>query len=501
MAVSTEHEAVRAMSVRELASRIRAGELGAVDVAEAYLAQIEAVDQHVRAYRLTTPEVAKARAEAVDRARENGETLGLLAGVPMALKDIFVTKGIETTCGSKILEGWIPAYEGTPAARLHAAGAVLLGKLSMDEFAMGSSNENTPYSVVRNPWDARHVPGGSSGGSAAAVAARAAAFSLGTDTGGSIRQPASMCNVVGLKPTYGRVSRYGMIAFASSLDQAGPIARRVRDAAAVLQTIAGADPLDATSVDTEAPEYLAACDRGAKGLRIGVHRDALRLEGLDNDVGTAFEHSLRVLRDGGAELVDVELPHFRHAIATYYVLAAAEASSNLARYDGIRYGSRVSRGTLTETYEATREAGFGPEVKRRIMLGTFVLRKDSYEAYYGRAQRVRTLIARDYERAFECCDVIASPTSPVPAFPIGDRVDDPLAMYLMDVFTIGVNLAGLPGISIPGGFSRATDQRPRLPIGFQLCARRFGEEALLAAAAAHEDATEWHLEIPPGVSG
>ena len=487
---------IRNLSVRELAGKVRAGELSALQTTAAYLEQIEASEPKVHAYRVRLADAAVERAEALDARRTSGEPLGPLAGVPMALKDIFVTKGVPTTCGSKILEGFVPPYEGTHARRLREADSVLLGKLAMDEFAMGSSNENTPYEQVHNPWDLDHVPGGSSGGSAAAVAAGSAAFTLGTDTGGSIRQPASLTNLVGLKPTYGRISRYGMIAFASSLDQAGPMTRDVRDAALVLGTLAGRDPKDATSLPDPVPDYAAACGRGAKGMRVGIQRDALELEGLDPEVRAAFDRSLDVLKDAGAELVDVELPHFEHGVATYYVLCTAEASSNLARYDGIRYGLREDADNLLDTYERTREVGFGPEVKRRIMLGAFVLRATSYEEYYGRAMRVRTLVARDYAAAFEKCDVIASPTSPVPGFKLGERINDPLAMYLSDVFTIGANLAGLPGVSVPAGFSSS-----QLPIGLHLVGRRLGEEDLLAVAAAHEDATDWHTRRSPVAGG
>jgi aspartyl-tRNA(Asn)/glutamyl-tRNA(Gln) amidotransferase subunit A len=488
---------ITALPARTLAAHVRDGSLRATEVLAAFETRADATEPIVHAYLLRAREAAAAAAEAVDAARAAGHPLGLLAGVPVGLKDLFVTEGIETRAGSRILEGWVPPYEGTHAARLRAAGAVITGKLAMDEFAMGSSSESTPYVAPRNPWHPDHVPGGSSGGPAAAVAAGSVAAALGSDTGGSIRQPASFCGVVGLKPSYGRVSRNGMIAFASSLDQAGPLTRDVRDAAVLLQTLAGADPLDATCVDAPVPDYLAACERGAAGLRVGVHREALAHDGLDPEVAAAFERALAVLRDAGATLVDVELPHARHAIATYYVLSAAEAASNLARYDGLRYGACVSRPTLRETYEATREAGFSAEVKRRILLGTFVLRKDGYAQYYGQAQKVRRLIADDYARAFERCDLVAYPTSPVPAFRLGEKLDDPLAMYLADVFTIGANLAGLAAISVPAGLSTPTAERPALPIGAQLLAPALHEPTLLAAAAAHEDATPHHRLRPP----
>jgi len=493
-------EEILSLSARALAAAVHAGGVSAVEATRAYLEQITATEPILRAYRCTLPDRALAQAAAVDAARQAGEALGPLAGVPIGLKDIFVTEGVETTCGSAILSGWTPPYQGTQARRCAEAGAVLLGKLAMDEFGMGSSNENTPFEAVRNPWAPAYVPGGSSGGTAAAVAARSCALGLGSDTGGSIRQPASLCNLVGLKPTYGRVSRHGMIAFASSLDQAGPLTREVGDAALALSVLAGHDPHDATSLTAPVPDYLAAVELGARvglgGLRVGVDRHAMQLEGLDPQVRARFEDGLAILVGAGATLAEVELPHFDHAVATYYVLCTAEASSNLARYDGIRYGLRRERASLRETYEATRHDGFGAEVKRRILLGTFVLRADSYADYYGRAMKVRTLIARDYAAAFERCDVLASPTSPVPGWRLGAKLDDPLAMYLSDVFTIGANLAGLPAMSIPAGFSDASGEHPALPIGLQLIGPRLGEATLLRVAAAHEAATAWHRERP-----
>jgi len=489
-------ESIVDLSLRAIATLVREGSLRATDVLAAFEARADATEPAVHAYLLRASEAAGEAAEAIDRARAEGHELGPLAGVPVGLKDIFVTEDMLTRCGSRILEGWVPPYEGTHAARLRQAGAVITGKLAMDEFGMGSSNENTPFTPTLNPWDLEHVPGGSSGGSAAAVAVGSCAAALGSDTGGSVRQPASFCGVVGLKPSYGRVSRHGMIAFASSLDQAGPLTRDVRDAALLLQVLAGPDPLDATCVDAPVPDYLAACERGAAGLRVGVHRAALEHEGLDPEVAAAFERAIAVLEDAGATLVDVQLPHAPHAVATYYVLCTAEAASNLARYDGVRYGPREARATLQQTYEATREAGFSAEVKRRILLGTYVLRKDSYAAYYGQAQKVRRLITRDYAAAFAHCDVIASPTSPVPGFRSGQHARDPLAMYLGDVFTIGANLAGLTAISIPAGMSTATASGPALPIGLQLMAPALHEPVVLAAAAAHEDATEHHRRRP-----
>jgi aspartyl-tRNA(Asn)/glutamyl-tRNA(Gln) amidotransferase subunit A len=492
-----DFDSIVELPVRSIASHVRMGSLRAIDVLGAFMARAAATEPAVHAYLLRSTQQAHIDAEFIDQARADGKPLGPLAGVPVGLKDLFVTKGIETRGGSRILEGWVPPYQGTHAARLLDAGAVITGKLAMDELAMGSSSENTPYEATRNPWHLDHVPGGSSGGSAAAVAAGSCAAALGSDTGGSVRQPASFCGVVGLKPSYGRISRHGMIAFASSLDQAGTLTRDVRDAAVLLQVLAGADPEDATCTDAPVPDYLAACDRGGAGLRVGVYRQALEHDGLDPEVAAAFERSLEVLQSAGATLVDIILPHAQHAVATYYVLCTAEAASNLARYDGVRYGPRQDRSTLQRTYEATREAGFGAEVKRRILLGTYVLRKDSYAAYYGQAQKVRRLIVDDYADAFTRCNVIASPTAPVPGMRRGAHAQDPLAMYLGDVFTVGANLAGLAAISIPAGLSTATEDRPALPIGLQLLAPALAEPTLLAAAAAHEDATEHHRLRPP----
>ena len=489
--------AITGLSVRALAQAIREGDLRATDATAAYLERIGAVDTKIRAFSRVSEQLAWDQAEAVDAAYSRGDALGTLAGVPMGLKDNLVTRGVETRAGSRILAGWVPPYDGGHAAALAKAGAVLLGKLAMDEFAMGSSNENTPDEPVRNPWARQYVPGGSSGGSAASVACRTVAFALGTDTGGSIRQPASLCNVVGLKPTYGRVTRHGMIAFASSLEQAGPLARDVRDAAVILGVLAGVDPQDATTVSQPVPDYLQACSRGIKDLRIGVDRRALDHEGVEDEVRTAFFAALDVLSQAGARIVDVEFPHFEYGVAAYYVISPAEAASNLARYDGVRYGLRVEGPEIQAMYEATRAQGFGAEVKRRLMLGTFVLRKDTYEAYYGRAQRVRTLVARDHQAAFQHCDLVASPTSPVAGIRRGERVDDPLTMYLADVFTVAANLTGLPAISVPAGFTSGAG--PRLPMGLQLMAPHFREDVMLAAAAAHEDATKWHQEVPSEV--
>jgi aspartyl-tRNA(Asn)/glutamyl-tRNA(Gln) amidotransferase subunit A len=486
-------------SAGELAERVRRGELSATSLARAALARVHEHDRRLGAFVHVDADSALAAAAAVDEAVAAGRDPGLLAGVPMALKDIFVTEGTPTTCASKILAGWVPPYDGTVVARLRAAGAVLLGKLNMDEFAMGSSNENSALGPCRNPWDPTRVPGGSSGGSAAAVAAGLCAAALGTDTGGSIRQPAALTGTVGLKPTYGRVSRYGVVAFASSLDQVGPMARSVADAALVLEVIAGHDPRDATSIDAPVPRYTDACRAGARGLhglRVGVPAEYFG-DGLDPEVAALVRQAIATLAAQGATVVPVHLPHSKYAVACYYLLCTAEASSNLARFDGVRYGLRVhDKGeSLLDLYRRTRGAGFGPEVKRRIMLGTYVLRAGYYDAYYLRAQKVRTLIKRDFDRAFGECDAIAGPTTPTAAFPLGEKTADPLAMYLADIYTISCNLAGLPGLSLPCGFTAAG-----LPVGLQLLAPALAEETLFRVGAAFEGATDFHTRRPGGWS-
>ncbi|WP_428268179.1 Asp-tRNA(Asn)/Glu-tRNA(Gln) amidotransferase subunit GatA [Haliangium sp.] len=475
------------LSAAEQARRFAAGTVSARALTSAYLARIEAVDAGLGAYLAVDAEAALARADELDAAHARGDELGPLAGVPIALKDLLVTRGLATTAGSRILVGWIPPYDGTVVARLRAAGAIVLGKLNLDEFAMGSSNESSAFGPCRNPWDRDRVPGGSSGGSAAAVASAQCAAALGTDTGGSIRQPAAFCGVVGLKPTYGRVSRYGVIAFASSLDQVGPMTRTVEDAALVLEVIAGLDPHDATSIDAPVPRYRDATAADAalaavRGRTIGLPAEYFA-GGADPDVLAAVEAAAKVYERLGAELVEVSLPHTAYALPTYYLLAPAEASSNLARYDGVRYGLRQARPgqSLADMYRETRGAGFGAEVKRRIMLGTFALRTGYYDAYYLRAQKVRRLIQSDFARAFERVDLLLSPTTPTPAFRLGEKTQDPLAMYRADIFTLGCNLAGLPGMSVPCGFTDAG-----LPVGMQLLAPALGEQALLGAAAAYE---------------
>jgi len=468
---------------------LRRRDWSALEVVDAYLARIEALDGQLRAYLHVDPEAARAEARRWDERAARGEPLPPLAGIPVAVKDNICTRGVPTTCGSRILEGWRPPYDATVMVRLRQAGAVLLGKTNLDEFAMGSSTENSAFGPTRNPWDLSRVPGGSSGGSAAAVAAGLAPWALGTDTGGSIRQPAALAGIVGLKPTYGRVSRYGLVAYGSSLDQIGPLTRTVRDAALLLQVIAGQDPLDATSAPVPVPDYTAALGEGIAGLRIGVAREG-RGEGLQPGVAAAVEAALEVLAGLGAELREVRLPMLDYALATYYLVATAEASSNLARYDGVRHGLRVPAPDVVEMFARTRAAGFGAEVKRRIMLGTYALSSGFYDAFYLKAQRARTLVRRDFEAAFREVDLVALPTSPTVAFRLGERVDDPLQMYLADIFTVPVNMAGLPGISVPCGFADG------LPVGLQLIGRPFDEATLLRAAHAYEQATPWHRRAP-----
>jgi aspartyl-tRNA(Asn)/glutamyl-tRNA(Gln) amidotransferase subunit A len=480
----------------ELAGKIAGGEVAASEVVESSLRRVDAVDDRVRAFLTRTPEVALERAAELDAHRGTGAPQHAVGGIPLALKDVLSTMGIRTTCGSKILETYVPPYDCTAWARLSGHGSVLLGKTNCDEFAMGSSNENSAFGPVRNPWDLERVPGGSSGGSAAAVAAGEVVWALGTDTGGSVRQPASLCGVVGLKPTYGLISRYGLIAFASSLDTVGTLTRSVRDAALLLGAMAGKDPRDATSLDADAPDYLAALENGVDGLRVGVVAEASG-EGVEPGVRDAVQASIDRLSAMGADVGEASLPHADYTLSAYYLIAPSEASSNLARYDGVRYGSRAEGGAdSVEMMSRTRGEGFGPEVKRRIMLGTYALSAGYYEAYYGQAQKVRTLIIRDYERAFERFDVLVSPTSPTTAFPIGEKVDDPMAMYLNDIFTIPANLAGVPAISVPCGLDGAG-----LPVGLQFTAPVLREPVLFRAANALERDLGLVLRPPllPGV--
>lgn len=473
-------------SIPDIAKRVAEGDVSATELCEASLARIAAIDDDHGAFLSVAADSARAAARAVDERRARGETLGPLAGVPVAVKDVLCTADQPTSAGSKILmrdgRAWQPPYDATSVARLRQAGAVLVGKANCDEFAMGSSNENSAFFPAKNPWDRTRTPGGSSGGSAVAVAAAMTPGALGTDTGGSVRQPASFTGTVGVKPTYGRVSRYGVIAFASSLDQVGPFARDVRGAAALLQAIAGPDPLDPTSLDRAVPDYLGACEGSVRGLRIGVPEEYFT-EGLEPEVDAQVRGALAHLASEGASLHPIGLPHTKHAVATYYVVACAECSSNLARFDGIRFGGRASvERDLAAATAATRGAGFGAEVKRRIILGTYVLSAGYYDAYYRRAQRVRAAIARDFEAAFAVVDAIATPVAPTVAFPLGSRADDPLAMYLADIYTLPASLAGVPALSVPCGLG----QKSRLPIGLQLIAPHFEEARLFTLARAVE---------------
>lgn len=489
------------LTIHAAADLLRGGHIAAVELTEAVLDQIAARDNDIRAYLTLTPEWALARAAEADAAiaaaRRDDAVAALppLLGIPLAIKDVISVEGVRTTCGSKILENYIPPFSATAIEKLLAAGAVLLGKTNTDEFAMGSSTENSAYFTTRNPWALDRVPGGSSGGSAAAVAADECLGALGTDTGGSVRQPASLCGVVGLKPTYGRVSRYGLIAYGSSLDQIGVLTKDVQDAALLLGAIAGHDPRDSTSVDTPTPDYamkLAERQPGLAGLRIGVPKEYF-IAGIQPEVEAAVRAAIDVLAGLGADVREISLPHTDLALPVYYLIAPAEASANLARYDGIRYGFSAPGDTLWEGYRRTRGQGFGSEVKRRIMLGAYALSAGYYDAYYLKAQQVRTLIKADFEAALAEVDVIACPTAPTTAFRIGEKTADPLSMYLADIFTLSLNLAGLPGLSLPCGFDRCG-----LPIGLQLIAGAFAEATLLTAAHAYEQATDWHTRKPTG---
>ncbi|MGK5531693.1 Asp-tRNA(Asn)/Glu-tRNA(Gln) amidotransferase subunit GatA [Streptomyces sp. URMC 129] len=475
------------LTAAELAARVASGDVSAVEVTEAHLARIDAVDEKVHAFLHVDREGALAQARAVDDKRAKGEPLGPLAGVPLALKDIFTTEGVPTTVGSKILEGWIPPYDATVTKRLKAAGIVILGKTNMDEFAMGSSTENSAFGPTGNPWDLTRIPGGSGGGSAASLASFEAPLAIGTDTGGSIRQPAAVTGTVGVKPTYGGVSRYGMVAFSSSLDQGGPCARTVLDAALLHAVIAGHDPLDSTSIDAPVPPVVEAARAGtAEGLRVGVVKE-FRGEGFQAGVMRRFDESVALLRELGAEIVELSCPSFEAALAAYYLIAPSECSSNLARFDAIRYGLRVGDDgarSAEEVTSLTREAGFGPEVKRRIILGTYALSSGYYEAYYGSAQKARTLVVRDFARAFEQVDVVLAPTTPTTAFPIGERADDPMAMYRADLCTIPVNLAGIAAMSLPCGLA----PEDGLPVGLQIIAPAMADDRLYRVGAAVEAA-------------
>ena len=467
-------------------------ETSAVELAEAALARIDALDPQIKSFLLVDYEGALEQAEAADARLRSGNATAL-TGVPLGIKDVLCTRGLRTTCGSRMLEGWVAPYDATAVARLRAANAVLVGKTNMDEFAMGSSTENSAFGQTRNPWDLERVPGGSSGGSAAAVAASEVLGALGTDTGGSIRQPAALCGITGLKPTYGRVSRYGAVAFASSLDQIGPFARTAYDCALLLEAISGADPNDGTAANAAVPHYAAGLDGDIRGLRIGVPGEYF-VEGMDPEVAATVRAAIETLRELGAEIVEVSLPHTQHALPVYYIVAPAEASANLARFNGVRYGLHVEGETLWDEMEATRGAGFGPEVRRRIMLGTYALSSGYYDAYYKRAQQVRTLIRRDFQQVFEHVDLIAAATAPSVAFALGEKVADPIEMYLNDVLTLPASLAGVPGLSIPCGFAAG------LPVGLQLLGRPFDELTVLKAGDAYQRATNWHTMEPAAIA-
>ena len=474
---------------------VRAKRISAVELARATLARIDKLDSALHAFNSTTADHALEQAKAVDA----GTRTGPLAGVPVALKDNICTTFGTTTCASKMLENFRSPYDATVVKKLDAAGAIVIGKTNLDEFAMGGSTENSSFGPTRNPWDPSRVPGGSSGGSAAAVAAQMCCAALGSDTGGSIRQPASLCGIVGIKPTYGRVSRFGLVAFASSLDQIGTFGWTVADAAALLQAIAGHDPRDSTSVDRPVPGYLSELSQPMTGLRIGIAREYAQTKGMDPQVRRAIDAAIAKYKELGAAIVDVALPHAEYGVAAYYVIAPCEASSNLARYDGAHYGHRTKEkvNDIVELFSRSRAEGFGDEVKRRIMIGTYALSSGYYDAYYLRALRIRRLIKNDFDAAFEKCDVILTPTAPTPAFPIGEKSSDPLAMYLLDVFTVTANIAGIPGISVPCGFTDgSTSGGKALPIGFQLLGPTFSESTLFRAAEMYQSATDWHTRRP-----
>jgi len=475
------------LTIHELHNLLKKKEVSAREISESVFSRIDDVEDKVRAYVSIYADKAFEQAETSDSLIQGKADFPLLTGIPVAIKDNMCTEGIQTTCASRILQGFRPPYTADVIERLKGRGYVHTGMTNMDEFAMGSSTENSSYRVTRNPWDITRVPGGSSGGSAAAVAAGECIAALGSDTGGSIRQPAALCGVVGLKPTYGRVSRYGLVAFASSLDQIGPLTKDVTDCAIMLNAISGHAPSDSTSADLPVPDYQALLGRDIKGFKLGIPREYF-ISGIDPSVDNALREAIRVLERLGAVIEDISLPHTEYAVATYYIIATAEASSNLARYDGAKYGYRTKdAGNLIDMYMKTRDEGFGPEVKRRIMLGTYVLSAGYYDAYYKKAQQVRTLIKGDFDKAFERVDAILTPTSPTPAFKIGEKTDDPLQMYLSDIFTISANLAGIPAISIPCGFTDG-----KLPVGLQILGKHFDEERILQTAYAYEQATEWH---------
>jgi aspartyl-tRNA(Asn)/glutamyl-tRNA(Gln) amidotransferase subunit A len=479
------------LTIARAAQMLKNGQITSVELTKAVLERIEAVEGRVKAFVTLCPEKALKMADAADRRIAKGDA-GPLTGIPLAVKDLFCTRGLPTTCSSKILEGFVPPYDAHVVEKIISAGAVIVGKTNMDEFAMGSTTEHSAFFPTKNPWDLSRVPGGSSGGSAAAVAADMCLAALGTDTGGSIRQPASHCSVVGLKPTYGRVSRYGMVAFASSLDQAGPLTKTVEDAAILLQALAGPDSRDSTCINEPVPDYSAALSGDIKGLTIGLPKEFFDVKGLDPDVVQAVGRAIKTLESMGAKTVEVELPSLRHAVAAYYIIAPAEASSNLARYDGVRYGLRAKEGaSLLEMFRNSRSAGFGPEVQRRILIGTYALSAGYYEAYFGKASQVRTLLVEDFAKAFSKCTVLASPVAPTPAFALDEKADDPLTMYLADIFTIAANLAGICGISVPCGFGKGG-----MPIGLQIMGSHFAEPVVLRVAHAFEQSTDFCAQKP-----
>jgi aspartyl-tRNA(Asn)/glutamyl-tRNA(Gln) amidotransferase subunit A len=479
------------LTISEAHQLLKAGEISSSELTRAVLDRIAAIDSKIEAFITVSEEMAMQQADQADALIAGGNGTPL-TGIPLGIKDLICTRNLATTCGSQILNNFIPPYDATVIKKLKDAGAVIVGKLNMDEFGMGSSTENSGIKITRNPWDPSRIPGGSSGGSAAAVAADMCLAALGSDTGGSIRQPASHCGVVGLKPTYGRVSRFGLVAFASSLDQIGPLAKNVTDCAHMMKIVAGYDRSDSTSVPREVPDYTAALDGDLKGLRIGIPEEFSTTEGLDPSVLSAVNDAIEVYEKLGAERVNVSLTHTEYAVAVYYVIAPSEASSNLARYDGVKYGFRNKENTdLMNMYRSTRSRGFGPEVQRRIIIGTYCLSAGYYDAYYGKASQVRTLIRADFKKAFETCDVILCPVAPTAAFKIGEIVDDPLTMYLSDIFTLSANLAGIPGLSVPCGFSAEG-----LPVGLQIMGNHFNEEMILKAAYGFEQATEFHKKKP-----
>ncbi len=484
---------LHSLTISQLAAKLASREVTSREATQACLDRIASIDGRIKAFTSYNAADALAQADAADAKIKAGASHALfpLLGVPIAIKDVLNVKGHPLNCSSKILGDFISPYDATVIEKLKASGAIVFGRLNMDEFAMGSSTENSAFQTTKNPWDISRIPGGSSGGSAAAVAADEAFATLGSDTGGSIRQPAALCGCVGVKPTYGRVSRYGLVAFASSLDQVGPFTKDVRDAATMLNVISGRDPRDSSSVSEPVPDYTAALGGGIKGLKIGLPKEYM-VDGLDPEVKASVDAAVKKLTELGAEVVEISLPHTDYAVAVYYIIATAEASSNLARFDGIRYGKRIDGDSPEKLYGNTRGQGFGPEVKRRIILGTYVLSSGYYDAYYLRAQKVRTLIRNDFLKAFEKVDAIVTPTTPTAAFKIGEKADDPLQMYLSDIFTISCNLAGIPGLSLPCGFTKS----PKLPIGLQFLGKPFGEETILKIAHAYEQATDWHTQRP-----